>query len=156
MSTSAVARTVVSLVFATLLAPLGGCGIVGPSCKDETGHVFDVAGQVAPDGVASYSVTSPKHSNLVMRLTWPDTTTTLGLKATITACGAHAGCSMTTSTPTFGPGGSSPVPQPWPPGLREMLVDGSQGKTYRVDVTGDSARDANFTLNVSYRITCER
>ena len=53
-------------------------------------------------------------------------------------------------------GGSSPTPQSWPPGLREMQVDGSKGKTYRVDVTGDSAREATFTLNVSYHIACER
>jgi len=156
VSTSAVSRASLSIAFAALIPAIAGCGIVGPSCNDETASVFSVSGQVAPDGVASYSVTSPKNSNLVIRLTWPDTTTTLGLKATITDCGGHTGCSMITMTPTFGPGGSSPVPQPWPPGLREMRVDGWKGKSYRVDVTGDGARDASFTLDVSYRITCER
>ena len=38
---------------------------------------------------------------------------------------------------------------------QEMVVDGGRGKTYRVEVTGDPERDANFTLNVTYRITCE-
>ena len=57
---------------------------------------------------------------------------------------------------SLGPGGSSPTPQPWPPGLREMQVDGWKGKAYRIEVTGESLREANFTLSVSYRIACER
>jgi hypothetical protein len=81
---------------------------------------------------------------------------TLGLRATITDCGGHAGCGMLTAVPPPGPGGSSPVPQPWPPGLREMLVDGWQGKTYRVEVIGDPFSDRDFALAVSYRIACER
>jgi hypothetical protein len=156
MSTAAVPRTLLCLPFAGLLAALGACNIVGPSCRDVTGPVFNVTAQVPPDEVASYIIASPKNSNLVMRLTWPDTAATLGFKATIIDCGGHTGCVMTTVTPSFGPGGSSPVPQPWPPGLREMQVDGWKGKTYRVDITGDSAREATFTINVSYRISCER
>jgi hypothetical protein len=118
--------------------------------------VLNANGQVVAGGVSTYEVVSPKHSNLVMRLTWTDLETTLGLRATIINCGEHGGCSMNTSTPTFGPGGSSPIPQPWPPGLREMLVDGTRGKTYRVEVTGDENRDASFALAVTYKITCER
>jgi hypothetical protein len=133
-----------------------GCGLVGPSCNDESGAVLQAAGQVPAGGVTAYTVVSPRNSNLLMRLTWPDATATIGMRATITACGGHIGCSHISSTPPFGPGGSSPVPQPWPPGLREMLVDGWQGKTYRVEVTGDDVRDASFTLNVSYQIRCER
>lgn len=49
-----------------------------------------------------------------------------------------------------------PRAQPWPPGLREMLVDGWQGKTYHVEVTGDELRAAAFTLDVTYQISCER
>ncbi len=143
-----------------VLAPLVlladvGCGVVGPSCRDETGGVFAINAQVPAGNVARYSVTSPKSSNLVMRLTWADTHAKLALQATITDCGGHAGCTMLTVTPPFGPGGSSPVPIEWPAGLREMVVDGGRGKTYRVEVTGDPERDANFTLNVTYRITCE-
>ncbi len=78
------------------------------------------------------------------------------VRATITDCGGHTGCSMTTFTPAPGPGGSSPVPQPWPPGLREMLVDGWKGKTYRVEIAGDAVREASFTLEVNYQIRCER
>jgi hypothetical protein len=156
MDIAPVARTVVCVVFAALLTAAGGCNVVGPSCRDENGAISAIGGQVALDGVASYSVTSPKNSNLFMRLTWPDTAATLGFRATITDCGTHVGCAFITVTPPFGPGGSSPTPQPWPPGLREMQVDGSKGKTWRIEITGDSAREASFTLDVSYRIACER
>jgi hypothetical protein len=133
-----------------------GCGLIGPSCNDEDGAVLDARGDVAPGSTVSHTVVSPKNSNLVMRLQWPETAVTLGLRATIIACGGHTGCQMTTVTPPFGPGGSSPTPQPWPPGLRELQVDGSQGKTWRIDVTNESDRDARYTLQVSYKIRCER
>ncbi len=133
-----------------------GCGVVGPGCRGETGGVFAINAQVPAGGVAAYTVRSPKSSNLVMRLTWSETAATLGFSATITDCGGHSGCLMITVTPPFGPDGSSPVPQPWPPGLREMVVDGWSGKTYRVEIAGDPDRDVAFTLNVTYRITCER
>ena len=143
------------VLIATLTVPGLGCGLVGPGCRDETGGVFATDGHVTAGAVRSFTVVSPKSSNLVMRLTWSDTDATLGLRATITDCGGHTGCSMFTVTPTFGPNGSSPVPQPWPPGIREMLVDGWSGKTYRVEIVGDPERDTTFTLNVVYRITCE-
>ena len=143
------------VLIATLTVPGLACGLVGPSCRDETGSVFATDGHVTAGAVTSFTVTSPKSSNLVMRLTWADTAATLGFQATITDCGGHTGCSMIMATPPFGPGGSSPVPQPWPPGMREMLVDGWRGKTYRVEIVGDRERDVTFTLNVAYRITCE-
>ena len=143
-----------------LLAVLGvfadvGCGLVGPSCRDETGEVLTAEAEVPSGGVAAYSAVSPKSSNLVMRLTWSDTDAALTLRATITDCGRHTGCSKLTVTPTFGPGGPSPVPQPWPPGVLEMQVDGSPGKTYNVEVVGDPARNARFKIHVTYRIDCE-
>ena len=138
------------------LAAASGCGLIGPSCTDESGAVLNVNGQVAAGGTASHTVISPKHSNLRMRLTWPDTAATLGLQATITSCGGHTGCQMVTVTPPFGPGGSNPVPQPWPAGLREMVVDGWQGKTWLIAVANSGDRDASFTLQVTYQITCER
>lgn len=138
------------------LLPNLGCGIVGPSCTEETGIVLNTTEQVLAGGVRAFEVISPKHSNFLMRLTWPDRAATLGLRATTINCRDHAGCRMDTQTPPFGPGGSSPAPQPWPPGLREMLVDGTRGKTYRVEVTGDPERDATFTLLVQYEISCER
>ena len=143
-----------------LLALIGvladvGCGLVGPSCRDKTGEVFTMEAQVPAGGVAAYTVVSPKSENLVMRLTWPETAATLTLRATITDCGGHTGCSKTTVTPPFGPGGPSPVPQPWPPGVRDMQVDGWRGKTYRVEVAGDQVLDATFKLHVTYRIVCE-
>lgn len=143
------------VVFGLALAN-GGCGLVGPSCVDEDVTILNVNGHVAAGGSATYSVVSPKNSNLQMRLTWPDTAATLGLRATITACGNYVGCSMDTFVPPFGPGGSSPIPQPWPPGLREMLVDGSKGKAYFVEITSDSQRDVSFALQVTYQRHCER
>jgi hypothetical protein len=138
------------------LAATSACGIVGPSCTDESRALLNVSGQVAVGGTSAHTVISPKNSNLRMRLTWPDTAATLGLRATITSCGGHTGCVMDTVTPPFGPGGSSPVPQPWPPGLREMLVDGWQGKTWFIEVTNPGDRDASFTLQVTSEIACER
>ena len=90
-----------------LLAVLGvlgdvGCGLVGPSCHDETGEVLTVEAQVPSGGVAAYSAVSPKSSNLVMRLTWSDTDAALTLRATITDCGSHTACAKVTVTPTFG------------------------------------------------------
>ena len=141
---------------AASLVMASGCGIVGPSCTDESGTVLSVSGDVAVGATVSHAVISPKHSNLRMRLTWPDTAATLGLRATITSCGGHTGCLMDTVTPPFGPGGPNPVPQPWPAGLREMVVDGWQGKTWLIEVTNVGDRDANFTLQVTYQIACER
>ena len=130
-------------------------GLLGPSCTDESGGVLRTEGVVQMDRTSTHTVVSPKSSNLLVRLTWSDMQATLGVSATITACGGHTGCAMATATPPPGPGGSSQVPQPWPPGVREMLVDGSRGKTYRIDITGDPTRDATFALTVTYRITCE-
>jgi hypothetical protein len=132
-----------------------GCGLVGPSCTDRNGAVLDVSGQIGEGRTATYSVISPLNSNLLMRLTWPDTAVTLGISATITACGGHPGCRMDTIVPSFGPGGSSPIPLPWPPGLREMLVDGWKGKTYLIEVTNGSERAASFALQVTYQVHCE-
>jgi len=139
-----------------LAAAVSGCrGLTAPSCRDESGSVLQVNGEVEPESTRIFTVVSPKHSNLTMRLTWPDAAAVLDIQATITACGEHAGCQMFTAKPAFGPGGSSPVPQPWPPGLREMLVDGTRGKTYRIEIVGDPTRLAAFTLDVRYLISCE-
>ena len=133
-----------------------GCGVLGPSCIDESGPVFHANAIATAGGVIAYTVASPKSSNLIMRLTWPERDATLRLSATIIDCGGHVGCQMATTEPPFGPGGSSPIPQPWPPGLREMLVDGWKGKTYRVEIGGDPTRDTAFELAVTYDISCER
>jgi hypothetical protein len=142
-------------VGALTLATQLGCGIIGPSCNDETGAVLNANEQARAGGETIFEVVSPKDSNLVMRLTWTDPNAQLTMRATITNCGGHVGCSMDTVTPAFGPSGSSPVPQPWPKGLLEMEVDGWRGKTWRIVVTGDRAHDAGFALAVSYKISCE-
>jgi hypothetical protein len=137
-----------------LLLFAASCGVVGPSCTDETGPVLSTSSRLDAGATAAYVVISPKHSNLVMRLTWSDAAATLGLRATITDCGGHVGCGMNTFEPAPGPGGPSPS-VPWPAGLREMVVDGWAGKTYRVEVVGDRARDGDFALAVTYKIACE-
>jgi hypothetical protein len=122
------------------------CGTpFGPTgCKEETGTVFDVSGTVPPQGTASYFVTSPWSSNLVMKLTWQDAGATLGLRATIVECGGHTGCFMLATT------------------ARDrvkleqgLLVDGWVGKTYRIDVLGDAAQALAFQVVVVYDISCE-
>ena len=146
----------ISLVAASLvLTGNSGCGVIGPGCMDETGLLLNANDEARAGTERVFIVISPKHSNLVMRLTWTDPNAELAMRATIIDCGGHVGCSMDTVTPPFGPGGSSPVPQPWPAGVREMEVDGWRGKTWRIAVTGDAARDAGFTLAVSYKIDCE-
>lgn len=137
----------------TIFASCRG-SILGPSCRDEQGPVLNIAGSVAARETVSYTVVSPKSSNLIMRLTWEPLDATLALSATIVECGGHTGCAKLTSTPPPGPSGPAPL-LPWPPGLREMLVDGWEGKTYRVEIGGDSQRDANLRLSVIYDISCE-
>lgn len=129
--------------------------ILGPSCRDEQGTVLIESGSVPARDMVAYTLISPKSSNLIMRLTWDQLDATLGLSATIIDCGGHTGCLKGTITPPFGPGGPSPTPLPWPPGVREMEVDGWKDKTYRVEIAGDSLRDASFRLSVVYDISCE-
>ncbi len=145
-----------AFVALSVLPSLSGCRGPTNPCRAESGEILQVTGDVQPEGTRQFNVVSPKNSNLSIRLTWPDTAATLDMRATITSCGEHVGCLMDTLKPPFGPGGSSSTPQPWPPGLKEMLVDGTKGKTYRLEVLGDPARAAAFTLNVRYLITCER
>ena len=143
------------VLFATLVVSVSCRAILGPSCTDESGDVLRREGVARVSETSAYTVVSPKSSNLLIRLTWADTQATLGVSATIIDCGGHTGCQMGTTTPSPGPGGPSPIPLPWPPGVREMVVDGWRGKTYRIDVAGDPARETTFALAVTYRITCE-
>jgi hypothetical protein len=140
---------------AVVIAGSSGCSIIGPGCMDETGILLNTIADAPAGTERFFEVISPKHSNLVMRLTWTDPNAELAMNATITDCGGHVGCSKISVGTPFGPGGSSPVPQPWPTGLREMEVDGWRGKAWRIAVTGDATRDASFTLAVRYKIACE-
>ena len=135
-----------------LLSP-ACASIIGPSCVDEQGPVLNASGIAGAADTESYSVASPRSSNLLMRLTWTEHAATPILRATIVDCGGHTGCAMLTSTPPARPGG--PPGAAWPPGVCELVVDGWQGKTYRVEIEGDPERDTPYTLAVLYRITCE-
>jgi hypothetical protein len=143
------------VLIAAVVVSVSCRGVLGPSCTNESGDVLKTEGVARMSETSAYTVVSPKSSNLLIRLTWADTQATLGLSATIVDCGGHTGCRMDTTTPSPGPGGPSPIPQPWLPGTREMVVDGWRGKTYRIDVAGEPARDTTFALAVTYRIACE-
>ena len=100
----------------------------------------DTVGIVAADGIVSYEVTSPINSNLRIAVTWTNPSTELGLRATILACGAHAGCEIGL---TFAAYATQPM-------TKQLSVDGSRRKQYRIDVVGDSSRDLSFTIGVTY------
>lgn len=84
-------------------------------------------------------------ANLRFVLTWQDSTVLLGLSATITDCGQHAGCRMYTSSS-----------EPAGPTRRRIVTDGTRGKTYRVEVAGDPSRAADYHLSVTWERICER
>jgi hypothetical protein len=119
-----------------------GCsgGPLAPGCERETGTVFETTATVAAGGTARYDVASPRHSNLIMTLTWLDPAATPGLRATIIGCGEHVGCQIGLTTPSVPAG---------PERLR-LLVDGTRGKRYTVDVIGDATREQSFTLRVIF------
>jgi hypothetical protein len=131
------------------------CGIIGPSCVDLDEVLMTTIAQVEAGASRSFDVISAQHSNLVMRLSWSDHGAVLGMRASMTSCGEHLGCLMDTLVPSFGPGGPSPTPQPWPAGTLEIQGDGTRGKAYRIDIIGDPARAAEFTLQVNYHAACE-
>jgi hypothetical protein len=150
-------RTTMMCALLFTVMAVGGCSksVFAPSCRDESGQVLNVNGTVAAGQTSSHTVVSPKNSNLYIRLSWTQPSAAVALSATIVDCGQHPGCQMMTKTPPPSPGGSSPTPQPWSPGYREMHVDGTRGKTWRIDIQGDPGMDASYSLGVTYRITCE-
>jgi hypothetical protein len=132
-------RVIALFVGAAMLAACG-FGPTGPSCERRTGAVLAANGTVPKGGSTSYEVTSPASSNLHIRLTWSNRSASLGLRATIRACGTHAGCfvGLTDTAPTDAPLS------------RELQVDGSRDKKYRIDVLGDANIDQDFTIDVQY------
>ena len=143
------------LLTAFVVMSQSGCDIIGPSCVDLDQVLMTSTAQVDAGAIRSFDVVSTQNSNLIMRLSWSEPSVALGMRATITSCGDHRGCVMDTLVPNFGPGGSSPTPQPWPAGTLEIQGDGTRGKAYRIDVIGDPARSAEFTLQVKYHSVCE-
>jgi hypothetical protein len=124
------------------LVSCAGCagGPFAPSCDRQTGTVLDVASSLAAVATIEYAVTSPRHSNLIVHLTWSDVSATLGLRATLTGCGDHVGCQIGLASNATGPGR----------GDLRLTVDGTRGKQSRIDVTGDAAREQSFTLRVTF------
>lgn len=118
-------------------------GPLAPGCDRETGTVFEAGATVRAGGTSTFEVTSPRHSNLIMVIAWPDPSATLALRATMIACGEHEGCQVGLVTPA--------VPAiPPVPGTLRLLVDGTRGKRYAVDVLGDTTREQSFTLRVTF------
>lgn len=129
------------LLPAALLVTVGcNGGPLTPQCDRETGTVLEASAAVGAGATAQYDVISPRHSNLIMVLTWPDSSATLALRATMTGCGEHVGCQVGLVTPST-PAGSGSV---------RLLVDGTRGKRYVVDVIGDATRAQSFTLRVTF------
>jgi hypothetical protein len=124
-----------------LISSACGSGPVAPGCDRRTGLVLaDTLGIVAAGGIVSYDVTSPINSNLRIAVTWTNPSTELGLRATILACDVHVGCQI----------GLTSAASAIQPMIRQLSVDGSRGKQYRIDVLGDSSRDQSFTIGVTY------
>ena len=115
-----------------------GVGVFVLGCNNESGSVADFSGIVSAGRVESFTVTSPKSSNLVMVLSWTDAGS-LRLEATITDCGVQTGCDMFTRPATEYQANSV-----------RLQVDGSRGKQYRIDVIGDSNEATAFQLHVTY------
>jgi hypothetical protein len=102
--------------------------------------VFETSATATAGGTVRYEIESPRHSNLIMTLSWPDAAATIALRATIVACGEHVGCQVGLVTPAT----------PAASGSLRLLVDGTRGKRYEVDVVGDTAREQSFTLRVTF------
>jgi hypothetical protein len=90
--------------------------------------------------LVSYEVASPTNSNLFITVSWSATTAELELHATVVACGVHAGCQIGTTL-------TSARTQPT---MRQLQVDGSLGKRYRIDALGDPKQEQVFTIRVIY------
>jgi hypothetical protein len=120
----------------------GACtsGPVAPSCSRRNGSLTDTRGTVAATATVSYEVVSPVNSNLFITVTWNNPEAELGLRATIVACGAHVGCQID-STLTASQMQST---------VRQLQVDGTRGKRYRIEVLGDPHQEQVFTIQVTY------
>lgn len=130
-------------VIAVILWTVGACtsGPVAPGCNErQAGTLIDATTTVAPSAAVSYEVTSPVNSNLFFTVVWNDAAVDLGQQATTLACGVHVGCDI----------GDTVTARRTPQPKREMQLDGSLGKRYRIDVLGDVTRAQLFTLRVSF------
>lgn len=102
----------------------------------EMGTVTDVSGTVeCCAAVNSYIVTSPRHSNLIIILTWGDPTADLSLRVT------EVGCTGLCEVRSNNPLGTT---------TEELHVDGTRGKQWNVAVVGDARKAQQFRLLVTY------
>ena len=126
-----------------VLWTLSACnsGPLAPGCNDrQTGTLIDALGTVAAGATVSYEVTSSLSSNLFVAVLWSDAAVDLGLQVTTLACGLHVGCGV----------GDTLTARRTAQPTREMQLDGSLGKRYRIDVLGDVAQEQAFTIRVTF------
>jgi hypothetical protein len=120
---------------------LSGCARnpIAPGCERRTGTVLNAPDQaIARDESALFEVTSPENSNLNISVTWAARDADVKLEATIIDCGIHVGCQT----------GQPIVALTSQAAFRELRVDGSRGKRYRIRVSSD--REVVVSLRVVY------
>ncbi len=131
---------VLTLMAALLTLTACTSGPLAPNCDRRTGSLIEATATVAALASVTYDVTSPVNSNLFVTISWSTAAANLGLQATILACGVHAGCEI----------GSTLTAATTQPTMRQLEVDGSLGKQYRIDVLGDPNQDQIFEIRVTY------
>ena len=114
-------------------------GPFAPGCDRQTGILLDATATVAATATVSYDVTSPVNSNLLITLTWTTITAELGLQATVVACGVQADCEI-----------GATLTARAQPTMRQLELDGSRGKQYRIDILGDPNREQEFSIRATY------
>jgi len=130
-----------SIASIVCLVWLAGCSAnpIAPRCDRRTGTLLSVQDQaVAKDAPVSFEVTSPENSNLTISVMWIDRDADVKVVATIIDCGVHVGCQS----------GQPVTAQASQTTFRELRVDGSRGKRYRIDLS--SGRDVAVSLRVTY------
>jgi hypothetical protein len=135
--TGLMSRGTVLLATATLLT---ACDPSTLCNAREIETLVDTRGVVGDGERTEYTVTSPKNSNLRLTLRWGDPVASLRVRATLMACGVHTGCRIGDQVESRSTGSS----------LHELLVDGSQGKSWRFEVIGDQGTRQEFQLVVIY------
>ena len=126
-----------------LLWTLSACtsGPFAPGCNDrQTGTLIDTSGTVVAGATVSFEVTSPISSNLLFTVLWSDAAVDLRLQVTTLSCGAQVGCAV----------GDTLTARRTAQPAREMQLDGSLGKRYKIDVLGDVIQEQAFTIRVTF------
>jgi hypothetical protein len=153
-------RKYLGLGVACLLAALPptacGPGLFGGCGEDESGVLLSVSQESIGSGeTKTFDVTSPRHSNFVVVVTWPDPAHDLQLRATDIECtGIRSACPYTSVGSREGVGGG-PCRDCNTTPRRELTHDGTRGRRIRVSVIGDEVEPAEFNLKVEWLVSRE-